>query len=138
MKQWQNIVVKVGKEEKNWKFTVWYKTSCTGKRKKKKVGVPSGAIYCKSLPWSFPALLVGTCSSPVLPVGLLGEGPAVLILKCVHLRELPTPTPPGAQLSESCLICEAPVPWRPCPSQAQGNTRRNNHFIKLIKTFKDN
>ena len=34
---------------------------------------------------------------------------------------------PGAGLSGSCLSCEAPVPWWSCPSQAQGDTRRNNN-----------
>ena len=49
----------------------------------------------------------------------------MLILRCVHLEELPHPLP-GAWLRGSCLSCEAPVPWRP-PSQAQGDTRRNNN-----------
>ena len=38
-------------------------------------------------------------------------------------------TLPGARLSGSCLSCEAPVPWAPRPSQAQGDTRRNNKTV---------
>ncbi|XP_048963016.1 uncharacterized protein LOC125754597 [Canis lupus dingo] len=53
--------------------------------------------------------------------GLLGERPAVLILRCVHLGELPSPLP-GARLSGSCLSCEAPA-----QSQVQGDTRKNNN-----------
>ena len=45
----------------------------------------------------------------------------MLILRCVHLGELPSPLP-GAWLSGSCLSCEAPA-----QSQVQGDTRRNNH-----------
>ena len=67
-----------------------------------------------------------TSSFSVLPAGLLGEGPAVLILRCVHLRKLPHPLL-GAGLSGSCLPREASVPWRPHPSQAHGDTRRNNN-----------
>ena len=44
----------------------------------------------------------------------------MLILRCVHLGEL-LRTLPGAQLSGSCLSCEAPA-----QSQVQGDTRRNN------------
>ena len=57
---------------------------------------------------------------PVLPAGVLGDGPAVLSPRCVHLGELPSPLS-GAWLSGSCLSCEAPA-----QSQVQGNTRRNN------------
>ena len=53
----------------------------------------------------------GTCSPPVLPAGFLGAGCAVLILRYVHLGELPRPLP-GAQLSGSCLSCQASVPWQ--------------------------
>ena len=36
-------------------------------------------------------------------------------IRCVHLGDLPRPLP-GAQLSGSCLSCEAPVPLAPlCP-----------------------
>ena len=49
-----------------------------------------------------------------------------MILRCVYLGALPRPLP-GAQLSGSCLSCEAPVLWRPALSQAQGDTRRNSH-----------
>ena len=51
----------------------------------------------------------------------------MLILRCVHLGALPHPLP-GARLSGSCLSCEVPVPWRPLPSQAQGDASRNNHI----------
>ena len=44
----------------------------------------------------------------------------MLILRCVHLRELPSPLP-GVQLSGSCLSCEAPA-----QSQVQDDARRNN------------
>ena len=47
----------------------------------------------------------------------------MLILRCVHLEELPHPLP-GAGLSGSCLPCETSVTWQCCPSQAQGKTRR--------------
>ena len=100
--------------------------SCTGERKKKIGGVPSGSIYCKSLdfPWSFAAQLGQELALlPVLPVRLLGEGPAVLILRCVHLGELPCPVP-GPRLSGSCLPREAPVPWRPALSQEERQHRR--------------
>ena len=50
----------------------------------------------------------------------------MLILKCVHLGELPCPLL-GAGLSGSCLSCEAFVPWQPRLSQAQGETRRKNN-----------
>ena len=66
-----------------------------------------------------------TCSSLVLPAALLGAGPAVLILRCVHLGEMPSPLT-GAGPSGSCLPCEASVLWQACLSQAQGETRRNN------------
>ena len=70
-------------------------------------------------PGTFQCCLVNAFS-PVLPAGFLGEGPAVVILRCVHLGELPSPLP-GAGLSASCLSCEAPV-----QSQVQGDSRRNN------------
>ena len=54
-----------------------------------------------------------------------GDGPAVLILLCVPLGEMPRP-PTGARLSGSCLSCEAFVPWGAALSQALGDTRRNN------------
>ena len=49
-------------------------------------------------PGTFQAAWSITCFSPDLPTGLLGEGPAVLILRCVHLGELPSPLP-GLQFS---------------------------------------
>ena len=52
----------------------------------------------------------------------------MLILRCVHLGELPLPLP-GAQLSGSCLSCEAPIPCSPTVSQAQGDTRRKNPTV---------
>ena len=45
----------------------------------------------------------------------------MLILRCVHLGELPIPLP-GAGLSGSCLSCEALA-----QSQVQGETRRRNN-----------
>ena len=45
----------------------------------------------------------------------------MLILRCVHLAELPSPLP-GARLVGNCVSCEAPA-----QSQVQGDTRRNNH-----------
>ena len=48
----------------------------------------------------------------------------MLIVRCVPLGELLFSLP-GALLSGSCLSCEAPVPWGPAPSQAQGDTGRN-------------
>ena len=93
------------------------------KGRKDKGGVPSGSIYCKSL--SFPgAAQSRTCSSPALPAGLLGEGPAVLILRCVHLGELLRPhRVPGS--------VGAVYPVRPLflggpPLSGTGDTRRNN------------
>ena len=38
----------------------------------------------------------------------------MLILRCVHLREIPRP-PLGAGLGGSCLPHEASVPWVPDP-----------------------
>ena len=93
--------------------------SCTRKRKgKKKGGVSSGSIYCNSLDFPFlsSAAPSRTCSSPVLLAGVLGEGLAVLFLRCVDLGELPCALP-GAWLSGSCLSCETPVPLRPLPFQ---------------------
>ena len=50
-------------------------------KKEKKDPLILYTIFLQS--WSFPALLVHqTCSSLVLPAGLLGGGPAVLILRC--------------------------------------------------------
>ena len=57
----------------------------------------------------------------------------MLILRCVHPRELPCPLP-GARLNRSCLSCEASVPWWPRPSQAQGDTRRNNSGISQVSS----
>ena len=50
----------------------------------------------------------------------------MLILRCVHLGELSHPLP-GASATGSCLPREASVPWCPCLSQAQGDTRRNSN-----------
>ena len=60
-------------------------------------------------PGAFQHCLFKNLLLPVLLAGLLGEGPAVLILRCVHLREMPCPLP-GVQLSGSCLSCEASAP----------------------------
>ena len=45
----------------------------------------------------------------------------MLILRCVHLGELPSPLP-VVQLSGSCLSSEVPA-----QSQVQGDTRRDNN-----------
>ena len=81
-------------------------------------------VNLSTFPGALQRCLVKKLLPPVLPAGLLGEGRAVLILRCVHLGQLPRPLP-GAWLSGSCLSCEAPVLWQPRPSQAQGDTRRN-------------
>ena len=49
-------------------------------------------------PGTFQAAWSITCFSSDLRAGLLGEGPAVLIFRCVHLGELPSPLP-GLQFS---------------------------------------
>ena len=58
----------------------------------------------------------------LLPAGHLGEMPAVLILRCVHLEELPHPLP-GAGLSGSCLPCETSVPWQCFPPRHEENNK---------------
>ena len=68
--------------------------SCTGKMKKKKRGVPSGSIYCKSLdfPWSFPVLFGQEFALPLFFQLGSGEGPAVLILRHVYLLRHENPS----------------------------------------------
>ena len=74
--------------------------SCTEKRRKKG-GVPSSSIYCKSLdfPWSFPALLGQELALP-LSFQLVFWGRGCCALRCVHLGEmlryLPVPGSVGA------------------------------------------
>ena len=77
--------------------------------------IDQAALEFPSAAWSI------TCFSPVPLAVLLGEGPAVLILRCEHLGELPSPLP-SAWFSGSCLSCESPA-----QSQVQGDTRRNNN-----------
>ena len=79
---------------------------------------PSTALELSSAAWSitlFPPVLLA-----VLHLGEGPAGPAVLILRCVHLVEMPSPLP-GALLHGSCLSCEAPA-----QSGVKGDTSRNN------------
>ena len=111
----------------------WLKASCTGKRKekeRKKVenkqktknkktkqnteGYPLVlyTINPSTSPGAFQRCWVKHLLFPCPSSWSSGGGAAVLILRCVHLGELPRP-PPGARLSGSCLPGEAPVPWWP-------------------------
>ena len=55
-----------------------------------------------------------------------GGGACCSNFRCVYLGDMPRPLP-GAGLSHNCLPCEASIPWWPRPSQAQGDTTRNNN-----------
>ena len=66
-----------------------------------------------------------TCSSPVLPAGLLGGGAAALTLRCVHLGGCPTPRWVPGSVGAGYPVRPL-FPDGPTPSQAHGVTRRNN------------
>ena len=119
----------------------WPKTSCTGKKREKERKKGGGQTKNKEgypliLYTVDPSLPLGLssaawsriCFSPVLPAGLLGEGPAVLILRCMHLRELPRPCQVYGSVGAVCPVRPL-LPGGPAQSQVQGDTRRNNNSV---------
>ena len=122
-----NIVVKVEKE-KNGNLQSDIKTSCTGKRKDKKGGVPSGSlVLCTVNPSTFPGAFqhcsVKNLLSPCPSSWSSGGGAAVLSGVCTWGRCSATCR---CQAQWELLTLGGLCPLRPRPSQAQGDTRRNN------------
>ena len=106
------------------------KTSCTGKRKKKIGGVPSGFICCKSLdfPWSFPALLHQELALPLsYQLVFWGRGCCADSQVCAP-GGAPSSHPCQVQGSVGAVYPVRPLfPGGPALSQAQGDTRRDNN-----------
>ena len=107
------------------------KMSCTGKWKNKKTNkkvvytLVSYTVNPTTSPGAFQHCWVKILLFPSSPSWSSGGGAS-----CAHCQvcapggaSLPQP---GAVLTRSCLPCEALFPGGPTPSQAQGDTRRNN------------